>query len=85
MHDDEQMFVRLSIVSAAAVMIWALFAHDSGAGGPERSYRVSAGDTLWSIAVRSYADDPREGVWKLRERNHLGGTTITPGQILRLP
>ena len=31
------------------------------------------------------AGDPREGVWKLRERNHLAGTTIAPGQLLRLP
>ena len=48
-------------------------------------YRVQAGDTLWSIAARSYGGDPREGVWKLRERNHLAGTTIAPGQVLRLP
>ena len=56
-----------------------------GAGGPERAYRVQPGDTLWSIAATSYAGDPREGVWKLRERNHLAGTTIAPGQVLRLP
>ena len=48
-------------------------------------YRVQAGDTLWSIAASSYGGDPREGVWKLRERNHLAGTTIAPGQVLRLP
>ena len=61
------------------------FARDSGAGGPARSYRVQPGDTLWSIAASSYGGDPREGVWKLRERNHLAGTTIAPGQLLRLP
>ncbi len=49
------------------------------------AYRVQAGDTLWSIAASSYHGDPREGVWKLRERNHLAGTTIAPGQVLRLP
>jgi len=79
------MFVRLLIVFALAVSGWALFAHDSGAGGTERAYRVQAGDTLWSIAASSYGGDPREGVWKLRERNHLAGTTIAPGQVLRLP
>ena len=79
------MFVRLLLVSLAAVAVWALFARDSGAGGPERSYRVQAGDTLWSIAAASYSGDPREGVWKLRERNQLAGTMIAPGQRLRLP
>lgn len=84
-HDDEQMFGRLLLVSLVAVVAWALLARDSGAGGPERAYRVQAGDTLWSIAATSYGGDPREGVWKLRERNHLAGTTIAPGQLLRLP
>ncbi len=79
------MFVRLLLVSVAAVALWALFARDSGAGGPERSYRVEPGDTLWSIAATSFGGDPREGVWKLRERNHLAGTTIAPGQLLLLP
>jgi hypothetical protein len=79
------MFARLLLVSLVAITVWALFARDSGAGGPERSYQVRAGDTLWSIAAASYGGDPREGVWKVRERNHLAGTTIAPGQLLRLP
>ena len=79
------MFARLLIVTLVAVMAWALLVRDSGAGGPERLYRVQPGDTLWSIAAASYGGDPREGVWKLRERNHLIGTTIGPGQVLRLP
>lgn len=79
------MFARMVLISLVAVVFWALLARDSGAGGPERSYRVQPGDTLWSIAAESYGGDPREGVWKLRERNRLAGTTITPGQLLRLP
>ena len=79
------MFLRLLIVSVLAVSLWALFARDSGASSPGRSYRVQPGDTLWSIAASSYGGDPREGVWKLRERNRLAGTTIAPGQLLRLP
>lgn len=79
------MFGRILLVSLATVALWASFARDSDAGGSPQSYRVQAGDTLWSIAVSSYDGDPREGVWKLRERNHLAGTTIAPGQLLRLP
>ena len=79
------MFARLLLVTLVAVTAWALLARDSGAGGQARSYRVEPGDTLWSIAASSYGGDPREGVWKLRERNHLPGTTIAPGQVLRLP
>jgi nucleoid-associated protein YgaU len=79
------MFARFLMVTLVALTAWALFAHSSGAGGPERSYRVQPGDTLWSIAARSYGGDPREGVWKLRERNQLSGTTIAPGEVLRLP
>ena len=79
------MFVRLAIIATVALVLWAMFARDSGAGGPERHYRVRAGDTLWSIAVASFAGDPCEGVWELRERNRLEGTTIQPGQVLTLP
>ena len=79
------MFVRILIVVVVAVSAWALFVHDSGAGGPERTYLVRPGDTLWSIATLSYAGDPREGVWKLRERNDLPGATIVPGQLLVVP
>jgi hypothetical protein len=79
------MFARVLLVSLVALSAWALFARDSGAGGPGHDYRVQPGDTLWSIATHSYAGDPREGVWELRQRNHLAGTTIAPGQVLRLP
>jgi nucleoid-associated protein YgaU len=76
---------RILLVALAVLVLWALFAGESGAGGPERSYRVKPGDTLWSIAEQRYAGDPREGVWELRERNGLETTTIAPGQVLVLP
>ena len=76
---------RILVVAVAVLLLWALFAGESGAGGPERSYRVKAGDTLWSIAERTYPGDPREGVWELRSRNELASSTIVPGQVLVLP
>jgi LysM repeat protein len=48
-------------------------------------YVVKPTDTLWSIATRTYAGDVREGVWKLEQRNHLRSSTLTPGQVLRIP
>jgi LysM domain len=76
---------RIVFLALAVLLLWALFAGESGAGGPERSYRVKPGDTLWSIAERTFPGDPREGVWELRERNGLRSTTIVPGQVLMLP
>lgn len=76
---------RILLLAVAVLLVWAFFAGESGAGGPERSYRVKPGDTLWSIAERMYAGDPREGVWELRARNGLDSTTIAPGQVLIVP
>jgi nucleoid-associated protein YgaU len=75
--------VRIGALVLAVLFLWALFAGD--AGGPERHYRVKAGDTLWSIAERSYGGDPREGIWKLEQRNHLASATLVPGQLLVVP
>jgi nucleoid-associated protein YgaU len=79
------MFARILLVSLVAVSMWALFVRDSGAGGAAQAYRVQPGDTLWSIATSSFCGDPREGVWKLRAANHLADSTISPGQVLRVP
>jgi hypothetical protein len=76
---------RILLVAIAVLVLWALFAGESGAGGPEQRYRVKPGDTLWSIAERTFAGDPREGVWELRERNDLGSSVIVPGQVLVVP
>jgi nucleoid-associated protein YgaU len=83
-HHGEHMFGRILILAAVAVFLWATFARSSDASGPEGRYVVQPADTLWSIAATRYTD-PREGVWELRERNSLEGTTIVPGQVLVLP
>jgi LysM repeat protein len=78
------MFGRMVLIVAMAVFLWAAFARSSDASGPEQRYVVKPADTLWSIAATRYSD-PREGVYELRQRNELEGTTIVPGQVLVLP
>ncbi len=79
------MFARILAVALAVLVAWAVLARSSEGAGPERAYVVGAGDTLWSIAKTHYGGDPREGVWRLRERNGLEGTLLRPGQRLVLP
>ena len=76
---------RILLVALGVLVLWALFAGEGGASGPERQYRVRPGDTLWSIAERTFSGDPREGVWELRHRNGLASATIVPGQVLVVP
>jgi LysM repeat protein len=79
------MFVRLMIVVLGVALLVGYLARPSGGAGPEARYVVRPYDTLWSIAAKRYAGDPREGVWKLERRNHLASPTVTPGQTLVLP
>jgi len=52
----------------------------------DSSVVVQQGDTVWSIA-RSIAGDQdvRPVVDVIQELNHLEGSRISPGQVLRLP
>ena len=79
------MFPRLLILLVAASLLVGILAHPSGGAGKPVRYVVRPTDTLWSIATRYYVGDPREGVWKLQQRNRLQGTTLVPGQGLVLP
>ncbi|GIU94783.1 MAG: hypothetical protein KatS3mg012_1240 [Gaiellaceae bacterium] len=79
------MFARIVIVVLVSVLLWAVLVRDGDAGSPLRHHVVQPGDTLWSIAAESYGGDPREGVWKIQQRNGLEGATIVPGQRLVLP
>ena len=79
------MFGKLLILICAVALVVGLAARGSQGAGPKRTYLVKAGDTLWTVAERTYSGDPREGVWKLEQRNHLGSATIVPGQKLVVP
>jgi len=79
------MFVRALIVGVVALLLWSVAATGSDGAGRPRSYVVRPHDTLWSIAAANYAGEPREGVWKLKERNGLASGLIRPGQRLVVP
>jgi hypothetical protein len=79
------MFVRLAVILALAVVAWVSFARPSEGAGHERMYVVRPTDTLWTIAASNYAGDPREAIWRLRERNGLREALLRPGQRLILP
>ena len=49
----------------------------------ENTYTVKPGDSLWAIAACCLGDGTRYD--ELRRLNGLGGYTIHPGQVLRLP
>lgn len=80
------MFARIALIVVVVTFLgWSLMTRTVDGAGPPHVYVVKPGDTLWTIASSRYAGDPREGVWKLQRRNHLAGTTLTPGQKLALP
>lgn len=79
------MFAKLILALIAVTVAVAVVARTSSGHGVERTYVVRPADTLWSIAVESYGGDPREGVWRIQERNRLKGTLLRPGERLVLP
>jgi LysM repeat protein len=79
------MFGRILMISVAVLILWGVVARASHGAGPEQTYVVKVHDTLWSIAVKTYAGDPREGIWKIQHRNGLAGATIVPGEHLVIP
>jgi hypothetical protein len=79
------MFGKITLIVVVGLVAVLWMARPSSGSGPERVYVVKPADTLWTIAAGHYAGDPREGIWKLRERNHLGSTVLRPGQTLVLP
>jgi len=74
----------LTVLALVGALVLA-FARPSEGAGPEERYVVRAGDTLWQLAAERYDGDPREGVWRIRERNGLQEGALPVGTILYLP
>jgi nucleoid-associated protein YgaU len=74
----------LILCGLVGVLLLAV-ARPSSGSGPEERYVVRAGDTLWGLAAERYGGDPREGVWRIRERNGLDSAALRAGTVLYLP
>jgi LysM repeat protein len=79
------MFARSLALVLILLVGWVVFARPSSGSAPPTVYVVRTHDTLWSIAERLYGGDPREGIWKIQQRNHLTGTVIRAGERLVMP
>jgi nucleoid-associated protein YgaU len=75
----------LFVLVAVTAFLALSAARPSSGAGPERTYTVRSGDTLWSIASARYGGDPRAAVWEIQHRNHVDGGLLVPGTVLRLP
>ena len=72
-------------VLAALIVVALLAARPTSGAGPEERYVVQPGDTLWAIVDERTAGDPREAIWRIKERNGLARSTLVPGQVLYIP
>ena len=77
------MFGKILLISALALIAWAVVArasHGAGRGAVHREARR----TLWAIAASHYAGDPRDAIYRMDHRP-LAGSLLVPGQRLLLP
>ena len=77
---------RLTLLLVIALCLGALvIARPSTGAGVETRYVVVPGDTLWAIAEERYGGDPREAIWRIKQRNGLEASELVPGMVLALP
>ena len=79
------MFVKFLVLTVLVGAAVGGIARPSESAQPVRHYTVKPGDTLWAIAAARYAGDPREAVWRLRQRNPAVAGGLQPGDVLTLP
>ena len=77
----------LVLVVMVFALIWVGVRVAGASPTAPRHYIVRAGDTLWSIAQRSYGSshDPRQVVYQIEHANRLQGADLQPGVDLVLP
>jgi Tfp pilus assembly protein FimV len=65
----------------------AALGNDTGSAPvARRTYVVRPGDTLWAVARRvAPAVDPRATVLAIERANGVDGSTLRPGDVLRIP
>ena len=73
------------------IAVWAgvrvAHAGEDGAIYTGQHYTVQAGDDLWTIAAAEYGSgiDLRAAVYAIKSTNGLEGSSLQPGQGLKLP
>jgi hypothetical protein len=77
--------VLLLVLLGALALAALSFARPTAGAGSEAHYVVQPGDTLWGIAAERYDGDPREAIWRIKQRNGLAVSTLVPGTVLALP
>jgi LysM domain len=64
----------------------ALGSDEAPSPAARHTYVVRTGDTLWGIARRvAPATDPRATVLAIQQANGVDGSTLRPGDVLRIP
>jgi len=82
--------VAIAIALGVLGVLSGPVANAVGVGGaaarPARTYVIRPGDTLWSIARRSFpSTDPRLVVGAISDANDLDPAALVPGQQLVIP
>ena len=79
------MFAKVLLIAALALIAWAV----AGPGFPRRGAGAAVHGQAGRHALvdrrRHYAGDPRDAIYRIDRRNHLGRSLIVPGQRLVLP
>ena len=85
-----QLSVRITLLAAAALMVFLMIGGSADADIPEAppiEYVVAPGDSLWSIAAAhgEPGADVRRLIFEIRQASGIAGDHIVAGQVLLIP